>query len=259
MDHLGLVEEIVRGVARRHRIRPEEAEELAAAVHVKLIEGNYDVLRKYEGRSSLRTYLTVVVNRLQIDRMVKRYGKWRPSIQARRLGAVAVLLDRMLTRDGRSLDEACELLQNNHRVTESRDDIEALAARLPKRQVRRFLGDEVLEARAAPDSPEFEAMQQMDVLPAVEHVGAALTAALSQLGDEDRLLLRMRFEDGLQIAEISRMLCTAQKPLYRRLERVMLLLRRELEARGVDRTEIDVLMEVSTLDLPSLALGKRVQ
>ena len=37
------------------------------------------VLRKFEVRSSLRTYLTVVVNRMYIDGRVKQWGKWRPS------------------------------------------------------------------------------------------------------------------------------------------------------------------------------------
>ena len=93
LENLGTVERVVAYVARRHRLSRDEANELSSAVKLKLVDHDYEVLRRYEGRSSLRTYLTAVVIRLFLDDRVARWGKWRPSAQAKRLGAVAVLLD----------------------------------------------------------------------------------------------------------------------------------------------------------------------
>jgi RNA polymerase sigma factor for flagellar operon FliA len=253
LEHLALVESVIRGVARRYRIPPDEAEELAGVVRLKLVDNDYQVLRRFEGRSALNTYLTTIVTRCYLDTRTQKWGKWRPSAQARRLGPVAILLERMLTRDRWTLDEACEMLRVNHHVTESRERLQTLAAQLPDRPSRRFVTDNGLAELPASRSPELDATLNMDVLPVVDRFGAAMSAALSQLTDEDRLLLRMRFQDGLPVADIARMLGTPQKPLYRHLDRVMLLLRRELEVRGVDRTQVDAICAAGEFSLPSLA------
>jgi RNA polymerase sigma factor for flagellar operon FliA len=40
-----------------------EADDFASHPKLKLIEDDYAILRKFQGRSSLRTYLTVVIER----------------------------------------------------------------------------------------------------------------------------------------------------------------------------------------------------
>jgi len=57
------VERVIAFVTARRRLRPADAEEFASHVKMKLIENDYAVLRKFEGRSSLRTYLTVARQR----------------------------------------------------------------------------------------------------------------------------------------------------------------------------------------------------
>jgi DNA-directed RNA polymerase specialized sigma subunit len=47
------------------------------------------------------------------------------------------------------------------------------------------------------------------------------SGALAELGSQDRLILKMRFQDGFQVSRISRLLGLDQKELYRRLERTM--------------------------------------
>ena len=53
---------------------------------LKLIEDDYRRLRRFEGRSSFATYLATVVQRLFLDFVIGKTGRWRPSVQARRLG-----------------------------------------------------------------------------------------------------------------------------------------------------------------------------
>ncbi len=66
---------------------------------------------------------------------------------------------------------------------------------------------------------------------------AALEGALGKLDAEDRVILRMRFEDGFTVADVARALDLRQKPLYRRVEGLLRRLRRELEGRGMRGSE----------------------
>ena len=94
LDNLDLVERLVRFTARRHHLSFTDAEEFASIVRLKLVENDFAILRKFEGRSLLSTYLTVVIERLCHDFSIARWGKWRPSAAARRQGDVAMLLER---------------------------------------------------------------------------------------------------------------------------------------------------------------------
>ena len=82
-------------------------------MQLKFLERGYDVLRRFEGRSSLKTYLTVVVRRLLLDWQDHTYGKWRPTATALRLGPHAVHLERLMNRDTYSAVEAVQ--QQTHR------------------------------------------------------------------------------------------------------------------------------------------------
>jgi RNA polymerase sigma factor (sigma-70 family) len=62
----------------------------------------------------------------------------------------------------------------------------------------------------------------------------ALKSAVSALSADDRLLLRFRFEDDLSASEIARLMsCRSSFDVYRRLRRVLGLLRTALLSRGV--------------------------
>jgi RNA polymerase sigma factor (sigma-70 family) len=248
LENLGTVEQVVTYVARRHRLSRDEAEELSSAVKLKLVDRDYEVLRKYEGRSSLRTYLTAVVHRHFLDERIARWGKWRPSMQARRLGPVAVLLDRLLTRDGMSVEEASEVLRTNHGVVSSRNEVDALAKQLPSRVTRRFLGEEALAAFATADPQQDTALQDTQQIPEADRIEQALAAALDQLPADERLMLKLQFHDGHRVSTISRLLGLDQKALYRKIERIKLVLRLALEARGVTREQVTAILGHSAVD-----------
>ncbi len=66
-------------------------------------------------------------------------------------------------------------------------------------------------------------------------VQIALSTAVAALPSSDRLLLALRFEDGLSGSEIARVMrFPSQFHVYRRLNRVLGVLRRRLGAAGVD-------------------------
>jgi len=82
-EPLRTISQVIRQVCRTSRLRPEDQEDFAQSVHVRLLERNYDVIRRFAARSSLRTYLTVVVRRMLLDWRNANQGKWRPSAAAK--------------------------------------------------------------------------------------------------------------------------------------------------------------------------------
>jgi RNA polymerase sigma factor (sigma-70 family) len=234
LSQLAVIERVISFVSSRHHLPGVEADDFESHVKLKLIEDDYGILRKFQGRSSLRTYLTVVVQRMFLDYRISAWGKWRPSAQALRAGAVAILLERLMGRDGFSFEEACELLETNHQVTASRSELEVLAGRLPARVRRRFESDAALAQMPSDQPPVDEVIAQQERTAMAGRVGVALKSAMAKLDPQDRLILALRFDDGRSIVEVARMLRLDQKALYRRLDRVMTVLRGALDAQGVD-------------------------
>ena len=239
LEHLDTIEQVVAFIARRHRLSPDEAEELGGEVRVKLLENDCEVLRAFEHRSSLRTFLTTVVERLFLDDRIAKWGKWRPSSKARRLGTTAVALEKMLTRDGLGLDEAIETLRTNHLVPESESDLRALESMLPVRDPRRVISDVIPEDLPGQSAADVERLALMsDRASTFDRAHTALRAALAALPHQDRLLVQLHYEAGMKIADIARFLRVEQKPLYRRLERLLADLRGDLAAKGVGADDV---------------------
>jgi RNA polymerase sigma factor for flagellar operon FliA len=249
VDNLPLVDSVVRFIARRHRLSADETDELGAQIRLKLVDNDYEVLRRFQERSSLRTYLTTVVHRHFLDARIAMWGKWRPSAQARRLGPVAILLDQYVNRDGLSFEEAVHAIQNKRGVDVTRAELEELLPQLPRRVQRRLADDEALADVAAPGGGEKAAVDALDRARDGERIEAALSAALGRLGFQDRLILKLRFCDDVTVARISLMMNLQQKPLYRRIEGVMRVLREELEARGVTQEMVSALIGESMMPL----------
>jgi len=73
-EQLATLDSVIRQVARAGRLQPHDADDFSQSVHVRLIERQYDVFDRFDGRSSLRTYLTVVVRRLLLDSLILVLG-----------------------------------------------------------------------------------------------------------------------------------------------------------------------------------------
>jgi RNA polymerase sigma factor for flagellar operon FliA len=232
-----LIEAAIAAICRRRRLAPDEAEDFASDARLHLIKDDYAVLRAFGERSSFRTFLFAVLSHLFLDWRNARWGKWRPSAEAKRLGPLAIRLETLTGRDRLSFDEACETLRTNHGVTESRAQLEALAVRFPQRPRRSFASDDGLDALPAEDGAADEGVVHASAVAAASRARAVLSALMSELPSQDRLILQMRYTDGRRIQEIARLLALEPKPLYRRIERTLTELRRGLEARGVAAAE----------------------
>jgi RNA polymerase sigma factor for flagellar operon FliA len=251
LDNLSTIERVIAAVARRHRLSTYEHEEFRSSVRVRLLEDNARVLRAFEGRSSISTFLTIVISRIFLDFRNQEWGRWRPSAQARRLGAVAILLDRLMTRDGHLIDEAIEILRTNHRVSMSDAEFRAMWDALPRRHQAIVVGEDAAREVSAPDDPT-SAAEFGTQAGSRERVAAVLTRAIEGLSPNDRLILQQQFRFGTGATELARHFGTSKATLHRRLARILAELRATLQAEGIDAHDIIALLNSGSFEFPDL-------
>jgi RNA polymerase sigma factor (sigma-70 family) len=227
---LPTIEEMVTRVASQHRMAAPDREDFDSEVKLALLRDDYRILRRFQGRCTLRTYLYVVVQRLLVDYRRRSWGTWRPSVAARRLGPAASRLEALVHRDGRSVQEAIEVVRCGGPSATSTEALLALAKALPSRGPRRHADCELPMDLPAGRLASPDAMLDGEL--AVARIQAVVTEVVGSLDDDDRRLVRLRFEDGLSVAEIARSLRLQPKRLYRRLERLVASFRRAVARRG---------------------------
>jgi RNA polymerase sigma factor (sigma-70 family) len=243
LEELETIERAIRHACRRGSVRDEDAEDFASYVKLKLLEKDYAIIRRFERRASFAAFISVVVQRLLLDYRIGQWGKWHASAEAKRLGEPAITIEALLYRDGRTVDEVFPvLIRRWPEIT--RETVESILRRLPVRTPRLRAVEledagELMETLEAPPDPRFESEQ----ISTAETIAATVRETLRQLDPDDRLIFRMRFEAGLSVADVARTLRLEQKPLYRRLQRVLGLLRRRLEEAGVSATDAADVLE----------------
>jgi len=239
LEQLPVIERVIGWVCARRGLRGADAEDFASVARTRLIENEYEVLGKWQGRSSIKTYLTTVINRIYLDFQVQRFGKWRPSAEAHRLGPEALRLEQLMFRDGLSFDEASEVTLSDPRVRLTRDDLHAIRLRLPQRPSRRPDAHDVEPAR--PESAG-SAVERAERQALADRTFAVIRCSLSRLPARDRVFLRLHFQSGLTVAEAARALGVEQKALYRKKEDILKRLRADLDAEGIGKEDAKELL-----------------
>jgi RNA polymerase sigma factor for flagellar operon FliA len=236
-ENLEWVDRVAMSHARRSGLDQHEAVEFRDWVRERLVDGDYAILRKFRGESAIRTYLTVVIGSLLRDYRATRWGRWRPSAAAKRLGPLGIRLETLVYRDNLGLDAAARQMRAEGFQGTDRD-LRDLLAQLRRHAMPRpqQVGDDQLESMSGD-------LRADDLVEAEEAEGereaalAALASAMAELSGEDRTILRLWME-GTSVADIARELSIEQKPLYRRLERIFGQLRKQLIAVGVTAEQV---------------------
>ena len=154
LDHLDLIDQIVRTTGRRRHLSAAEREDFASFVHLRLVDDDYAILRKFQNRSTLWTYLAAVIERLSLDFCAEKWGRWRPSAMAERLGPVAVMLERLVTRDSHTIEEAMEIVRTNHDVGLTDAELRRIWEQLPARVRTTEVGEEAAATVSSNDTSE---------------------------------------------------------------------------------------------------------
>ena len=241
--HLRTIERIAAFVARRHHLEVSEAEEFVQEVRVRLLDAAYAIIRKFEGRSSFSTYLTTVIGRLFHQWRVERWGKWRPSAEAKRLGEKAITLERLMSRDGFTFSEAVRILTTPEGSKYTVSELEAIYLRLPPRNPRPVIvSEETVPDVMTVEADAYERLESEERAHARRRALQIVDDVMSGMDAEDRLILQLRFWDCQSVPDIARTLHLDQKKLYKRFDRLFLVLRRALEDAGVHPADISGLL-----------------
>jgi RNA polymerase sigma factor (sigma-70 family) len=251
--NLRLIEELLKWIGARN-FRPEDAEDFRSWACLKLIENDFAKLAQFEGRngSQLKTFLTACLVHLAQDYRDHLLGRWRPSSEAERLGKAAVALERLINRDGLTESEAKATLLP--RVEESLDELERLITRLPARSPhRRQVDDAVLGNMAAVvEEPNLERER-------VEALQQVVKRAIFDLPAQERLILKLRFKDGLKTVEIARLLRfdkESEHLLYRDFVKLFKILLQAVTDAGFSKDDINAILGWRGLDLGLDEIGE---
>lgn len=239
VEHLPVLDRVVANLGRRYGMSADEVEELSSTIKMRIVESDYAVFRKFRGESSLPTYLTVVITMMAREERIAQRGRWRPSAAAQRIGPVGIGLETLVHQKGYGLAEAGEVMRSRGETTLSDRELGDLLRQLPRRAPMRpvEVGAEPLRAQPASEDAE-GAVAGEETSTRLAGVQRALGQSLAALPLEDRLLLKLRFWQEASIADAARILGVEQRPLYRRLERILNDLRGRLAAEGVTSEQV---------------------
>ena len=237
LDHLDLVEQIVGTIGRRRHLSAAEQDDFASFVKLRLVDDHYAILRKFQNRSTLWTYLATVIERLSLDFCAERWGRWRPSAMADRLGHVAVLLERLVTRDSHTVEEAMEIVRTNHNVGLTHAELRRIWDQLPVRVRSTEVGEEAAAAVSSAERAE-SFVEDADRRKRIERLQRALTTAFAQIAAQDRVLIALRFDQDLSMVEIAKLTGSSVPTLHRRLDKSVKQLRLALTGAGFDPREV---------------------
>jgi RNA polymerase sigma factor (sigma-70 family) len=251
IDNLNLIDLLVLTAGRQRHFSSVEQEDFGGYVRLRLIEDDYSIFRKFRGRSALKTYLSTVILNLSYDFCIDQWGRWRPSKAAEALGPVATLLERLVHRDGHTLEEAMEIVRTNHAVALGYGELRALWAQLPVRSTALEASEADADSVPAPESLEdwlAVATRKEDI----KRLDDVLMAVFAKLPAKDRVMLALRFDHDLSAPEIARVMDSSTATVHRRLERSLRDLRAALSRSGLDPREVKGLIGHSTVALSPL-------
>lgn len=233
-EHADTIESVLAYTRRAHRLSADDGEEFSSWARLRLLEDDCAVLAKFQGLSSFKTFIVVVLNRLFLDWRIKEWGKWRPTPQARRLGRVAVELERLVLRDGIDYGQAAQTLISRG-VATSEGECDGAWEQLRRRGGRRRVDlNDVPELPTPALDPVERDERQQRARRAID----AMNTAIAGLPAGDQMIFRLRYQDGVSVARIAKVIDADQKRLYRRFEQIQAQLRAAILASGLTETDL---------------------
>lgn len=241
VENLALIQDVVSSIGWRKGMNAAEIEEFAAEVRLRLIDNDCAIVRRFNGRSSFKTYIAAVIVNIYLDERNRQWGKWHPSAEATKAGSLGVDLERLIVRDGKTVEEALvELAPTYPDVTTAR--LQELALRFPPRTRRRIVSLE--EARDVETGGHRRDPERNET---AQRISTVVKAFIDALPENEQDLLKLRFASEMTVAQISRALHIDQQTLYRSFYKHFAGLRAVLEKAGVSAQDIESLIGNDTV------------
>lgn len=257
-EHADTIESVLAYTRRAHRLSADDGDEFSSWARLRLLEDDCAILKKFRGLSTFKTFLVTVIQRMFLDWRIKEWGKWRPTADARRVGPVAIELERLVLRDHIEFAQAAEtLISKGTAVT--REECDRVWAELPRRPARQRAGEQALEAVPSP-VPARDPIAVQEQFANAGKASSALADAIPTLTPQEQLIIRLRFQDGVTVARIAQLIGEEPKPLYRRIDQILTRLRAILTQAGVTADEVRDLLGNPVVELgavfPAAGAGK---
>lgn len=253
-------ETINRMAARRYG-EGALAEEAALAVIEGLQADDWHKVRAFDEQATFTTYVRSLIARLLEDFARKRFGRVRPPLWVRTFGGIWEKLFTALCLERLSVGEAVEVVLQRQIVAEKSDIEDAayqLLGRIPDCGRHQGLevafddgdcaegncaGGNYVESKA---DCTLEEQQKVELFAAIFQlvlgeeelvVSDTLLQKLSRLhiclSPEERLLLKLCYQDGLGVAKAGEMLGMSRFQVHGKKRRLMARLKEELERIGL--------------------------
>jgi len=213
----------------------------------RLSENQFRRLRRFQpgGRARFTTWLQVVVRNLCLDWHRQEYGRQRVFQSVARLPPFDQEVFREVYTRGLSREDCFFRLRFTH-ASLTREEVDQSLERIQRELTPRQLwllsscNPKLESLEAEPDgNPELSQRQIVDPRPDPETLAAlkeqesGLQRALDRLSASERLLLQLRFDQGLTLLEIARLVeLKDAQTVDRRIRDILEKLRRDLESAG---------------------------
>ncbi len=250
-DHWGFLQQL----ARRRFPNDYNTAHLALDYALEnLQEQGWQRVRTWTGQGKFATFLAVLTTRLMTDYVRKTYGHQRmPRWLAEQTNPVWQEAYRVVILERYGHQEAIELLKTRYPEIEPQEIYRIVAeviAKSPPRyrhQDSQEVGlDEIAEPGSSELSPEAETEPKArELLEALDGYIRGEAPALAEaqalveklkpyiaLSDEDRLLLRLRYLEGLPLEQVAKLLHVTGDP-YKRLNKILKSMRAACERAGL--------------------------
>ena len=259
--------DMINRLAERRFRSTTLAEEASLFVLEQLAGENWSRLQKFGGESSFRTYLSSVSYRLLEDYSRKKFGRKRPPGWICQLGGIWLELFKLLCLQRVGLMEAVERAAQ-FCMAETKEAIEEKGLLVLEKVVDCGAHQALEISIDEPEGVEGGGNRQASQVQQIENeekdilfkaiFGSILGAEAGDevlkathkaveigitLEAEERLLLKLCYQDGMSVTEAGRMLGMNRNQVHGRLRRLLARLRHAFEKMGLDEEVLVLLKE----------------
>jgi len=204
----------------------------------RLKENDFRVLKDFRNRSKLTTYITTIIAHLIIDIKRRIEGRSRASERARSIGPLGEKLYGLVFMKGYPLEEAFSFLKKTDGITETLEEIEIMVEKIRGRAPVYIHSGTSIEK----ETPE-TALDEKQRETLTKNV---LNEVLAELGNEEKLIVRMRFplsedEEPKSLPEIAGMLGISEKAVDSRIRKALSKCKEMMLKHGLSTSDLVVM------------------
>ncbi len=241
----------LRGQTQENQLNIEnEALELSNRVLDLLKKNDFRILRDFQEKCKLTTYLCAIISRQAIDMIRRKLGRSREKERAKLLGEAGLLVYERIFKDKYSPAEVLdELNSTKHSCT--LEELEEIVKKIKgPNKIENTENDSIIRTgkvtvkeevvvvdnKSDPQQITMDNMQR-------EKTREVINDILHQLSGEERLILRMRYpagegEEPKPVQFIADTLSISQKAVYKRITRIMKKCKQRANERGVSFNDL---------------------